>query len=480
VSLLGGGVGLGLARGAIIALNAFRQSVLPGLPAASIDLRTAAFTFGVTLVTGLVFGIAPALGSIRLDVQEALQGESRSASSRPGLRRLRQTLVVAQLGLSLTLLIGAGLLAKSFYRLRSIDPGFHPENILTARVNLAGPSYSSIDRQREFVRSLLENAGRLPGVQSAGIGALPPGISGNSMIFRIDDQPAPDRVDGPRTWIIDASPGYFPALGIPLIEGRHLSAADRDGAPLVVVANEAFARQFFPGQSPVGHRVSTNPVDADPHWAEIVGVVGSIRQAGLDQDVTPTLYRSYLQEPLPILTRPNLLIRAAGDPALLTSAIRGVMASMDPDQPVFDVKTMEERLSDSLISRRFNAALTGTFAAIATFLAAIGVYGMMSYLVTLRISELGIRLALGARRSQLLVSVFREGIVLSAIGAVIGVAGAMGLSRYLATLLYGVGTHDPGTFAVAVVILVGAVMTACAIPGRRASRTDPVTALRHN
>ena len=480
VSLLGGSLGLGLAGVAITALNAVRQKVLPGLPEVAIDFPTATFTFGVTLVTGLVFGIAPSLGSIRLDVQETLQGESRSTSSRSVLRRMRQVLVVAQLGLSLTLLIGAGLLAKSFYRLRSIDPGFHPENILTARINLAEPSYSSIGRQRDFVRRLLENLSGLPGVQSAGIGALPPGISGNSMLFRVDELPAPDRVEGPRTWLIDASADYFRALGVPLIEGRQLSATDRDGAPLVVVANEAFARKFFPGQSPIGHRVSTNPVDADPRWAEIVGAVGSIRQAGLDQDVTPTLYRSYLQEPLPVLTRSNLLIRASGDPALLTSSIGRVLASMDPDQPLFDVKTMEERLSDSLVSRRFNAALTGTFAAIATFLAAIGVYGIMSYLVTLRTSELGIRLALGARRGQLLMSVFREGMVLSTIGVVLGVGGAIALSRYLATLLYGVGTHDPATFTLAVITLVGAVMTACAIPGRRASRIDPITALRHD
>jgi predicted permease len=480
VSLLGGGFGLEFARVAITALNAVRQKVLPGLPEVGIDFRTAVFTFGITLVTGLVFGIAPSLGSIRLDMQEALQGESRSSSSRSGLRRMRQVLVVAQLGLSLTLLIGAGLLAKSFYHLRTINPGFHPENILTARVNLAGPSYSGIDRQRDFVNSLLENVSRLPGVLSAGIGAIPPGISGNSMLFRIDDQPAPDRVDGPRTWLIDTSAEYFSALGVPLVEGRHLLVTDRDGAPLVVVANDAFARKFFPGQSPIGHRVSTNPVDEDPRWAEIVGVVGSIRQAGLDQDVTPTLYRSYLQEPLPILVRSNLLIRTSGDPTLLTPSIERVLASMDRDQPLFDVKTMEERLSDSLISRRFNAALTGTFAAIATFLAAIGVYGMMSYLVTLRTSELGIRLAMGAQRGQILISVFREGISLALIGVALGVVGALTLSRFLASLLYGVGTHDPSTFVFAAITLVAAVMAACAIPGRRAAQIDPVIALRHD
>jgi putative ABC transport system permease protein len=301
------------------------------------------------------------------------------------------------------------------------------------------------------------------------------------MLFRLDNQPPPDRFDGPRTWLIDVSADYFRTLGVPLIEGRQLSAADRDGAPLVVVANEAFARKFFPGQSPLGHRVTTNPGDqTDPRWAEIVGVVGSIRQAGLDQDVTPTLYRSFLQEQIPILARANLLVRASGDATLLTSSIGRVLASMDRDQPIFDVKTMEERLSDSLISQRFNAALTGTFASIAVFLAAIGVYGVMSYLVTLRTSELGIRLALGARRGQILMSVFHEGMTLAVIGVFAGVVGALALSRYLATLLYGVGTNDSATFVAAAVTLVGAVLAACAIPGRRASQIDPVIALRHD
>jgi putative ABC transport system permease protein len=481
VSLSGGVLGLAAAWAAVAGWTPVLQKVLPALPAVSVDLGTALFTLAVTVFTGLVFGIAPSFG-VGFDVREALLGESRSATTRFGVRRLRQALVVAQLGLSLTLLIGAVLLAKSFYRMRSTDPGFRPENLLTARIGLAGPGYGNVDRQRDFVRDLLERTTALPGVESAGIGGLPPLLSGNSMIFRIENQPVLSRgSDAPRTGLIDASPDYFRALGVPLIQGRQLSAADRPDTPLVVVVNDTFARQFFPGQNPVEHRVSTNPLDEnDPKWAEIVGVVGSIHQSGLDQDPSPILYRSYLQETLPVVSRTNLLIRTRDNPALLIPAVRRVVSSMDRDQPIFDVKTMEDRLADSMVSRRFDAALTGTFAAIAIFLASIGVYGVMSYLVTLRTSEFGIRLALGAQRTGLLVSIVREGMSLAFIGVVLGVAGALALNRYLATLLYGVGMHDLTAFVAAIITLVGVVIAACAIPGRRASRVDPATALRHD
>jgi putative ABC transport system permease protein len=303
------------------------------------------------------------------------------------------------------------------------------------------------------------------------------------MIFRVEGQPVPDDLmENWRTWLIDVSPDFFRTLRVPLIAGRPLSTADRTDAPLTVVANEAFVRKFMPGQSAVGKRVSTGGAlgEHDLRWAEIVGVVGSLHQAGLDQDAAPTLYRSFQQEEFPTgLRRVNLVVRTSGEPVLLTSPIEKMVASMDRDQPVFDVRTMEQRLADSIVSRRFDAALTGTFASIAVLLACIGVYGVMSYLVTLRTSELGIRLALGAQRRQLLISIFREGITLAIIGAVFGITGAFILSRYLSTLLFGVGTHDPATFITASAALVGAVIAACAIPGRRASQVDPVSALRH-
>jgi putative ABC transport system permease protein len=482
VSLLGGGLGLGLAVLAIRALNLTRETALAGLPEVSIDLSTAAFTLIATVLTGLIFGLAPSLGSLGFGVREALQGESRSMTGSAPLQRMRRALVIAQLGLSLTLLIGAGLLAKSFYQLYRSNPGYDPANVLTARINLAGPSYASPNRQKEFIENLLQQARRLPNVEAASIGPIPPGISGNMGIFQIEHQQLPRSSQPPMRALTDVSLDYFRVMGVPLLEGRTLAATDSANAPLVLVANQAFAQRFFPGSSPLGRRISTiQPDPHDPGWAEIVGVVGDIRQTGLDQDLIPTLYLSFAQERLPSsLGRANLLIRVSHDPALLKPPLEKLVASIDRDQPVFDAKTMEQRLADSLGSRRFAASLTGGFALIAAFLASIGVYGVMSYFVTLRTSEFGIRLALGAPRDEVLGLILREGVLLALIGAGLGVGGALGLSRYLAALLYGVGTRDPETFVAAVLALVCAVLAACAIPGRRAAQVDPATALRHD
>lgn len=280
--------------------------------------------------------------------------------------------------------------------------------------------------------------------------------------------------------VVDASPGYFPALGARLIQGRWLSERETAEAPLAVLVNETFARKFFPGGDVLGRRISTKADEDDPGWAEIVGILGDVRARGLDRDATPTVYVNFLQEKHAAFGSTALLIRTTSDPLGLVLPLEKLVASIDRDEPLFNAKTMEQRLSDSLGSRRFDAALTGSFALIAVFLASIGVYGVMSYLVTLRTSELGIRLALGARRVQVLSMILREGAVLALIGAALGLGGALALSRYLATLLYGVGTRDPATFAVAALALVAAVLAACAIPGRRAANVEPAIALRHD
>jgi putative ABC transport system permease protein len=474
VALLGGAAGLGLAGLAIRILNSAPQS---GLPEISIDFTTAAFAFLITVLCGLAFGLAPALGSLGFGVREALQKESRSASAGAGLRRVRQALVVAQLGLSLTLLIGAGLLAKSFLRLRNTDPGFRAENVLTGRLNLF-PKYMTPESQMGFLEQVLAQARALPGVESAAVvNGMAVGGAGGSGIFRIQNRPPVPRGQEPRANEIEVSPDYFRVLRVPLLAGRMFSSRDNADAPLAIVVNQAFARRFFPGEDAVGHRISltTDP----PVWQEIVGVVGDIRQGGLDQTASPTYYGCLLQQKLALFGSTGLLMRTAGDPRALISASQRTATAVDPDEPVFDVKTLEQRLDESVGSRRFNAALIGCFALIAAILAAIGVYGVMSYLVTLRTSEICIRMALGAQPGQVLRSILREGLVLGILGAVLGIAGAIGLSRYLATLLYGVGTQDPGTFCAAAAMLFGAVLAACFVPGRRAAHIDPVAALRH-
>jgi predicted permease len=381
--------------------------------------------------------------------------------------------VVAQLGLSLTLLIAAGLLAKSFLQLRNTDPGFRVANLLTARMTLAGPDYSTADRRREFIESVLEGVRQLPSIDSAAVvGGMPIGNAGNYGTFRIEGRSPVPRGQEPRMGMISVSPDYFQVLGVPLLHGRLLTARDEGSEPRVVVANEAFARQFFPGQNPLGQRVSGNPSE-EPVWEEIVGVVGNIHQGGLDRDVVPTIYRSSLEGGA-------LLIHSVSDPTPLIPAVQRLVASIDRDQPIFDVRTMQRRLDDSLGSRRFNATLIGCFAFIAAMLASVGVYGVMSYLVTLRISEIGIRLALGARPAQVRSLILKEGLALGALGSVLGIAGALGLSRFLATLLYGVSTQDAATYSILTLTLLGVVFAASTLPGRRAASVDPVTALRHD
>ncbi len=471
ISTLGGALGLVLATAAVHILNVSRQAALAGLPEISIDWVTAAFTLLAAVLTGLMFGIAPALSSRGFGVSEALQSESRSASGSVTLRRARQALVVAQLGLSLTLLISAGLLAKSFLRLRNSDPGFRPENVLTARMTLAGPGYSAPEKQRAFIMSVLDRALQLPGVDSAAVvSGMPIGNAGNFGTFQIEGRPRAPRGQEPRTGMIEVSPDYFKVIGVPLLQGRLLTARDENSR--VVVANEAFVRQFFPGENPLGRRIVANAT-GEQVWDEIVGVVGTIHQSGLDRDVAPAVYHASFQGG-------SLLIHATSDPTPLIPVVEKLVASLDRDQPIYDVRSMQRRLDDSLGSRRFSAALTGCFAFIAAVLACIGVYGVMSYVVTLRASEIGIRLALGARPSQVLTTILREGLGLSAVGSVLGIAGALSLSRFLTTLLYGVSPRDIATYGIFTVLLMGVAFLASVLPGRRASHVDPTVALRHD
>jgi predicted permease len=482
VSLLGGAVGIAITGVVVGILNSSRPLALAGLPEIAIDAATIGFTLGLSILVGLIFGLAPALSSLDFSLREALQKESRSAVGSLTLRRLRQGLVVAQLGMSLMLLIGSGLLAKSFLKLRDADPGFRPDRVMTARVNLAGPSYSSRQRQIEFYERVLEKLRAAPNVVSAAVTTSIP-LNGdgapNSAVFRIENHPIAPRGQEPQTSLMAVSPDFFKTLSIPLLEGRLLDARDRLGSADAIVINQTFRRRFFPNEDPIGRRISIGVTD-DPVWLQIVGVVGDIRQNGLDHDAEPWFFQCYLQSQLDFLRRMGILIRTSSDSASLRSIIAGLVTSIDPDQPLYDIKTMDQRLADSLASRRFNAAWIGCFALAATLLAAIGVYGVMSYLVTLRTQEMGIRLALGARPEQVLQLIAREGLVLGVVGNTIGLAGAYMLRRFLSILLFGVSTLDPAVYAGCTAALLIAAFAACCGPGLRAARVDPVTSLRHD
>jgi len=481
VSLLGGALGVAFAGAVVGILNSSRALALAGFPEISVDTATIGFTLALSLLVGLIFGLAPALSVLGFSVRETLQAESRSAGSL-SLRRVRQGLVVAQLGASLTLLIGSGLLAKSFLKLRDADPGFRPDRVLTARVNLASPRYSLRQRKIEFYESVLEKLRAAHSVTSAAVTTSIP-LNGdgspNSAVFRIENHPAAPRGQEPQTSQIAVSPDFFKTLSIPLLEGRLLDSGDRLGSPDTIVVNETFRRRFFPGETPLGHRIGIGVADK-PVWLEIVGVVGDVRQNGLDRDVEPWFYQSYFQSQIDFLGRMGILIRTSSDAAFLPSTIATLVASIDPNQPVYDIKTMEQRLANSLASRRFNAVWIGCFAVAAILLAAIGVYGVMSYLVTLRTQEMGIRLALGARPGQVLQLIVREGLMLGAVGVAIGLAGAYVLRGFLTLLLFGVSTLDPATYAGFTAALLIAVFAACCGPGLRAARVDPVTSLRHD
>jgi putative ABC transport system permease protein len=481
VSLLGGALGIAFASAVVGILNSSRPLALLGFPEISVDSATVGFTLALTLLVGLIFGLAPALSVLGFSVRETLQAESRSVGSL-SLRRVRQGLVVAQLGASLTLLIGSGLLAKSFLKLRDTGPGFRPDRVLTARVNLAGPRYSLRERKIEFYESVLEKLRAAHSVTSAAVTTSIP-LNGdgapNSAVFRIENHPAAPRGQEPQTSQMAVSPDFFKTLSIPLLEGRLLDSRDRLGSPDAIVVNETFRRRFFPGETPLGRRISIGAADK-PVWLEIVGVVGDVRQNGLDRDAEPWFYQCYFQSQIDFLARTGILIRTSSDSAFLPSIIATLVASVDPDQPVYDIKTMDQRLAGSLASRRFNAVWIGCFAMAAVLLAAIGVYGVMSHLVTLRTQEMGIRLALGARPGQVLQLIVREGLMLGAVGGAVGLAGAYVLRGFLTLLLFGVSTLDPATYAGFTAALLIAVFAACYGPGLRAARVDPVTSLRHN
>ncbi len=482
VSWLGSALGAAIAVAAVGLLNSSRPLALAGFPEIRIDAATVGFTLLLSVVVGLIFGLVPALSAPGFSVREALQRESRSAAGSRSLRWVRQGLVVAQLGVSLTLLIGSGLLAKSFLKLRDADPGFGPDHVLTARINLTGAPYSSLPGQMEFYERALEKLRAAPGVVSVAVTTSIP-LNGdglpNSAVFRIENHPPAPRGQEPQTSLMAVSPDFFSTLSIPLLEGRLLTNSDRLGSPDAIVVNEAFQRRFFPDEDPISHRISVGVTD-DAVWLEIVGVVGNVRQNGMDRDVEPWFYQSCFQTRIDFLHRMGILIRTPSDAPSLPSMVAKLVTSVDPDQPVYDVKTMDQRLADSLASRRFNAMWIGCFAAVAILLAAIGVYGVTAHLVTLRTQEMGIRVALGARQGQVIQLIVREGLVLAFAGTAIGLIGAYVLRRFLSLLLFGVSTLDPGIYAGFTAALLFAVSAACYGPGLRAARVDPMTSLRHD
>ena len=476
LGLIGGGCGLLLAVWGVELLVASIPADVAGsfygMADIGINRTVLLFTFGVSVFTGIVFGLAPALSSAKLDLNEALKDTAKTATSRSGLRG---AFVVSQLALALVLLIGAGLMARSFMRLLNVKLGFNPGHVLTMRIELPRSRYQNGPQRVRFFEQLLERTKTIRGVESAGaISQLP--LSGYSMMgrFAIEGQPKPEPGKGKPMPIGVVTPEYFQTMEIPLVTGRLFDARDAAKMPEVAIVNESMARKFWPGQDPIGKKVAAG-CNEQALCRSVVGVVGDIRHEGLGEEAQPEIYLPHQQFPLPNL---SVVLRTAGDPLAVVSAVRNEVRVLDKDQPVALVQTLDEHISESILQPRLLTTLLSVFAGLGLVLAAVGVYAMMSYSVSQRRGEIGIRIALGAMKADILKLVVGQAFVLVVISVTIGLAAAFGATRLLRSLLYQVGIWDPLTFSAIVLLLSVVAVFAAWLPARRAAQIDPIVALR--
>ncbi len=484
LSLLGGGLGIALAA---VALRAFASYVPPHIASAAsfaIDLRVLAFTLVLCVATTTLAGLVPALQMTRPDLAQSLREGTRAAGGTVRSHRTRSSLVVAEVALAVLLLIGAGLLLRSFVHLLGVDPGFRTARVLSFEVNL--PADTPPPQIVSFFNRAVDRLQALPGVAAAGaISELP--LSGVEAVSGIlpEGQPVPtDPADVKQADWHKITAGYLQAMQIPLLRGRLLTPGDGAGKPAVAVIDESLAQAAWPGQDPLGKRFHTGrraPAENDPAhpWITVVGVVGTVRHSGLNAEPRPQMYRLQAQTPDPVMPyQMVVVVRTQGDPAALAGAARAAMREIDPKQPIAHLRTLTEVVSSSLAPQRFNLVLLGLFAGLALALAVIGIYGMTAYSVTQRTREISLRMALGAQPRRVLRLVVREAGALAVIGVAVGLAVAVALTRLLSSLLYGVGSTDPLTFAAVALGLTLVALLAAWVPGLRATRVDPMLALR--
>ena len=476
LALPGAAVGAAIAYFAVRLLNFAKPLALQNYPPISLDVRALGFTFGLAVITALIFGAAPAITSAGVNIQDALKSAGALHTGSRRTARLRKALVVAELSISLVLMIGAALLARSFLKLSQVPLGFVSQDVLTLRTNLTGSRYASAQMQTQFYDQVLERLNRLPMVQAAAVASDIP-LSGplGMMRFQIAGRLPVPIAQQPSAGFSIVSRDYFRTLRIPLRRGRWFDSRDTTRTADTAIINEVLAQKFFPGEDPVGRRIIYGPDQAQ--WL-IAGVAGNISEADLGAEPQPLIYRCNCQVQDPFFSRMAVVVRTTGDPHAAVRAVEDQFYAVDRNEPVFDIRTMEERLHDSLAPRRFQLALIGTFAAIAMILAALGVYGVMSYVVASRTREIGIHMALGARPRQVSFLVMSETLVLVIAAACIGAIAAAGLTRYLQSMLYGVTPLDAISFALMPVVLVLIALLASFAPAQRASAIDPITALR--
>jgi putative ABC transport system permease protein len=478
LSIVGGAVGLLFAVWWSRLLISLGKDDIPRAVQVGLDWRVLGFTAGVSLLTGLVFGLFPALHASKTDLTESLKEGGRSGSSGARRNLMRSVLVVSELAIAIVLLVGAGLLIQSLRRLQNVDSGFQPKNVLTFNVSLPYVKYPG-EKQSQFFQELRQKIASLPGVDSASA-AFPLPLSGEifSISFQIDGKPVAKK-DQPSGDVVIADVDYFRTMGIPLLKGRDFNEFDQHKTNQVVIISEQFAKQFFPGEDPIGKRIKSGLSMFEgekSQWREIIGVVGDIKHRNLGKPSRATYYQPETQVPSNQLA---VVLRTKGDPHALITAARKEVATLDKDVPVYSVKTMDEYISSSVAAPRFNTTLLTIFATVALVLTIVGLYGVMSYSVAQRTNEIGIRLALGAQTRDVILMVVKQGLFLVVIGLAIGLPAAFALTRLISGLLFGVTTKDPFTFVFAAVVLSVVGLLACYIPARRATRVDPLTALRY-
>jgi len=487
LALLGGAVALLMVAWAPTLLLGFAPDDIPRLHEVGFNSSVLGFAFVVSILTGVIFGLVPALQASRPDMAPNLKEGGQGAGDRS--HRFRGALVVIEFGLSLALMIGAGLLARSFWRLLQVDPGFDPRNVVMARIWLPVPNNPDLDPYRPpekraaFVREVLRRTSALPGVRFAAVGAgngVPLIGPHNSNEFTIESQPGDDS-NPPRAQVSAVSPDYFRVLGAPLVRGRFFAASDERQAPSVALIDEAMASRYWLNEDPVGRRIKFGRSGSNAPWMTIAGVVGNIKTDGLDQPDQPHLYLPILQNPgyaMAVYIRAEANVAGLAGLAGLTQALRREVQAVDPDLPVFGERAMEDLISASLAQRRFAAQLIGLFGALALFLSGIGIYGVMAWSVSQRSREIGIRLALGADTGAILRWILRQGMRLTLVGVTVGLLGAFAMTRLLRGLLFEVAPSDPLTYVCVAGLLAVVALLACYIPARRATKVDPIVALR--
>ncbi|HEV2915206.1 MAG TPA: ABC transporter permease [Pyrinomonadaceae bacterium] len=476
LALVGGGLGLLLAAWGVDMLVALSPQNLIGAETVGLNLPVLGFTLAVSLLTGIIFGLAPALEASKLNLSETLNEAGKSGMGSPRSRRLRNAFVVAEIALALVLLVGAGLMIKSFMRLQAVDPGFDPGNLLTMRVLLPRAKYADDGKRVNFFRQAVERMKALPGVSSVGIiDALPFASMGSATDFAIEGKPAPAPGEEPDTDVRVTDENYFRTMNIPVLSGRTFTEQEAVEERHVAVINQALARKYFAGENPLGKRIIVN-MKLPPVPTEIIGIVGDAKYGKLEGETRAMVYWPHPELASSSMT---IVVRAEGDPLRLASAAAREIQAIDKDQPIADVRTMGSWLSESVSRTRFGTLLLATFAALALLLSAIGIYGVMSYSVTQRTQEIGIRMALGAQRGDVMRMILGQGMGLTLVGVALGLGASFALTRVMASLLFGISATDPATFTLISLLLMGVAFLSTYLPARKATRVDPMVALRY-